>query len=396
MTEDRRPNGFTLLELLIALTVLGFLFAGLAQGVHFGLLAWATEAHLTGGNDEFNTLDNTLRHLIEVADPGDDLDSAPLAANRDRLDCITATAECLWRGAGPTHSGDVAGRCRPPADAALAPSARATRLGPPEPTETELLRGVSRIELAFWRPAESGSHVASPRICRHWCASACCSRRAIHGIGRTSSPRRCSIGHDTQRGPSARLRAHHRPMVACTARAARHALLATSRQDPSLPEICAMGQSWKRPPTARCNRQSSACSTVQSALESRRNGSYHARRTGCCRGAHRGRGGQGQSKHSLGRSCCRRCLCRSVQIHVTSAAVAASIVEWRLASGTAARPSATVARYAAAGRDYAPSGAPFESPDELGARARHDTRSAGTPAAAYDGVHRQRPRAGDA
>jgi general secretion pathway protein K len=51
----------------------------------------------------------------------------------------------------------------------------------------------------------------------------------------------------------------------------------------------------------------------------------------------------------------------------TAGAVAASIVEWRLASGTADRPSATAARYAAADRDYAPSGAPFASPDELGA-----------------------------
>ncbi len=50
----------------------------------------------------------------------------------------------------------------------------------------------------------------------------------------------------------------------------------------------------------------------------------------------------------------------------TAAAVAASIVEWRMTSGAAARPNATVARYAAAGRDYAPSGAPFASPDELG------------------------------
>ena len=49
----------------------------------------------------------------------------------------------------------------------------------------------------------------------------------------------------------------------------------------------------------------------------------------------------------------------------TAAAVAASIVEWRLASGTVARPSAAVARYVASGRDYAPSGAPFASPDEL-------------------------------
>ena len=50
----------------------------------------------------------------------------------------------------------------------------------------------------------------------------------------------------------------------------------------------------------------------------------------------------------------------------TAAAVAASIVEWRLAGGTAARPSPAVARYVAAGRNYAPSGAPFGSPDELG------------------------------
>ncbi|HEY2226283.1 MAG TPA: hypothetical protein VGI22_00820 [Xanthobacteraceae bacterium] len=50
----------------------------------------------------------------------------------------------------------------------------------------------------------------------------------------------------------------------------------------------------------------------------------------------------------------------------TAAAVAASIIDWRLA-GPADRPSATAARYAAAGRDYVPSGAPFASADELGA-----------------------------
>ena len=51
----------------------------------------------------------------------------------------------------------------------------------------------------------------------------------------------------------------------------------------------------------------------------------------------------------------------------TARAVAASIVEWRLASGSAAKPSVITARYAAAGRDYAPSGAPFASVDDLGA-----------------------------
>jgi hypothetical protein len=40
-------------------------------------------------------------------------------------------------------------------------------------------------------------------------------------------------------------------------------------------------------------------------------------------------------------------------------AVAASVVQWRLAGGTAARPSPAVARYVAAGRNYAPFGAPL-------------------------------------
>ena len=86
----RQANGFTLLELLVALTVLGFLLVGLAQGVHFGLLAWRAGVRLTNSNDDFNTLDGTLRHLIEGADPGDDLDPAPFVGSSDRLDCITA------------------------------------------------------------------------------------------------------------------------------------------------------------------------------------------------------------------------------------------------------------------------------------------------------------------
>src|ERR1700732_1013429 len=87
---NRRPNGFTLIEVVIALTVLGFLFVGLAQGVRFGLVAWSAEMRRTGGDDDLRTLDSTLRHVIEGMDPGDDLNPARLVATSDWLDCITA------------------------------------------------------------------------------------------------------------------------------------------------------------------------------------------------------------------------------------------------------------------------------------------------------------------
>ena len=162
VANDMRPNGFTLLELLIALTVLGMVFAGLAQGVHFGVLAWATELHLTAGNDDFDTLDSTLRHMIEVADPGDDLDPAAFTANGDSLDCVSELPDAI--GATPGRRIRATLLVDPAHRLVLRwqPAMRARSLrAPPPPIETELLHGVSRIELAFWRP--SGGWVSTWR-----------------------------------------------------------------------------------------------------------------------------------------------------------------------------------------------------------------------------------------
>lgn len=49
----------------------------------------------------------------------------------------------------------------------------------------------------------------------------------------------------------------------------------------------------------------------------------------------------------------------------TAVAIAASIVQWRMASNTPGRPNAIVARYAGAGREFAPLGEPFSSFEEL-------------------------------
>lgn len=149
----RQCGGFTLLELLVALVVMGFLFVGLAQGMHFGLLAWSTQARLTSDIDGFSNADDVLRHIVEGADPGTDVDPAPFVGSRDTLDCITE----LPSATTSTQNRRMQAALRVDAEHRLMfiwrPYVHAIPIVAPRPAEIELLRGVSRIELAFWRPA---------------------------------------------------------------------------------------------------------------------------------------------------------------------------------------------------------------------------------------------------
>ena len=149
----QRQRGFTLLELLVTLVVLGLLVVGLAQGLRVGLLAWRTEGQLAGAGDEFAVVDGTLRHLIQGMDPGDELESAPFTADTTDMDFITVLPDAVGFAPGREM------QARLQVDAAhrlvlvWRPWLGAERLtAPPPPAETVLLNGVARIELAFWYP----------------------------------------------------------------------------------------------------------------------------------------------------------------------------------------------------------------------------------------------------
>ena len=148
----RSPTGFTLIEVLVALAVLGLVLGVLSAGIRFGLLADGRGTSLTDRTADFDVVDRTLRRVIEGMDPGDDADPAPFVGVGDRMECITtmpadgSAADRHMRASvlvDDTHRLILRWR----------PYLRARPLlRPPPPTTSELLSNVSRIDLAFWRP----------------------------------------------------------------------------------------------------------------------------------------------------------------------------------------------------------------------------------------------------
>jgi len=62
--------GFTLLELLVALVVLGLVMVAVTQGIRFGVQAWQVQARTLAERGGLDAVDRMLRGLIERADPG--------------------------------------------------------------------------------------------------------------------------------------------------------------------------------------------------------------------------------------------------------------------------------------------------------------------------------------
>lgn len=158
--KARREAGFTLLEVLVALAVLGFLMVGLSQGVRFGIGAWDTQARMLGRSGDLDIADRALRRLITQLVPTDDPTMPGLRGTGAGFECVTelpGTAVGQTRVAQAALILDRSGRLV----LRWSPYLHARRLGPPPALqESELLRGVQRIDVAYWSTAAGGAWLA--------------------------------------------------------------------------------------------------------------------------------------------------------------------------------------------------------------------------------------------
>lgn len=141
----RREAGFTLLEMMVALVVLGLLLAGLAQAIRFGLGTYTRESAILAVTGRQEAVDRALRRLIELAHPGQAAGSArrlrlittqpdSVATTQRRIDVTLFLAgHDLMLGWTPHLPG-----------IALGP--------PPRPQAVVLARDITGLRIAYWWP----------------------------------------------------------------------------------------------------------------------------------------------------------------------------------------------------------------------------------------------------
>lgn len=150
-------GGFTLLELLVTLVLLGLLMATLSQTIQFGRAARQLQGRIDGGTADLETTARVLRRLIAQACPGDpSISESGFNGTPHAASFVTILPD--GRGATSTHEADVSLGIAPGHHLVLRwrPHYRRWILTPPPLSTEVLLDGVERLDLGFWRP-EPGS-----------------------------------------------------------------------------------------------------------------------------------------------------------------------------------------------------------------------------------------------
>jgi general secretion pathway protein J len=143
MVKGKQQAGFTLLEVVVALAVLGLLLVGLTQGTRYGLMAWQRQADTVATREELDAVDRTVRQLLANAIIQKSENPDELAFTGD----LPAAVALVTRRADMILHVDAGHRLV----LRWMPHLHETALGPPAtPTDTPLLNDVERLEVAYW------------------------------------------------------------------------------------------------------------------------------------------------------------------------------------------------------------------------------------------------------
>ena len=155
-----RQSGFTLLEMIVVVTVLGFLMIGLTHGVRTGLALWEAQSRRVGDTAELDAAARILRSLLSGIAPPPSSGVAAGAAGSSQLKGTAASLTFvgdLPTGLGTTQRADITLELSQGHLVLVwTPYRHESSTAPaPQPTKTELLGNVERLDLAYWGTAPS-------------------------------------------------------------------------------------------------------------------------------------------------------------------------------------------------------------------------------------------------
>jgi general secretion pathway protein J len=154
--QRNAQNGFTLLEVLIALVVLGLLMVGLTEGVRAGLSLRQAQLRRLDRTAELDAVMRGLRNILGgVVIVPDGVPPAAIAGSaefRGEPNSVSFVGD-VPTGLGTARRADMTLALRDGGRLVLSwiPHRHVRLFGPPpRPIETVLLQGVQQLELNYW------------------------------------------------------------------------------------------------------------------------------------------------------------------------------------------------------------------------------------------------------